>query len=300
MTQAVLKFENVSKKYGKFLALDKVDFTVNENEIIGLIGPNGAGKTTTLKLIARLLVPNNGHVLIKNQGGELQDVHENEKNLLEMGFLIDIPHFYNTNPVSLLRLIAKIRNYPKSQIEQRINALLKSFDLYQWKYKKIKTFSKGMIQKLGFSAAVVHNPEIIILDEPQTGLDPQSRIIIREFLLDLKKQGKTIIISSHLLDELREICDKIVLLNEGKLVGFDTIDNLEIIFKTKELICELEEPIAFSDQTKLLDNIKDLLIKYLEKDNVTIRDKEQLIYYEAYRNVVGVPYPKDPDAKTCP
>ena len=278
MAQSILKFENVSKTYGNLLALDGISFSVNQNEIVGLIGPNGAGKTTALKLIARLLIPNEGRILIKTRKGHLQDIRIHEKNLIEMGFLIDIPHFYNTNPASLLRLIAKIRNYPKDQIEDRMDTLLKSFNLYEWKYKKIKTFSKGMVQKLGFCTAIIHDPEVVILDEPQTGLDPQSRIIIREYLRNLKKEGKTIIISSHLLEEIREICDKIALINQGKLVGYDTIDNLEITYKTKELICEIEKPIALSDRKELLEKIEQLLYNYLEKENDDSIVKDAISY----------------------
>jgi ABC-2 type transport system ATP-binding protein len=258
MSETVIKLENLSKKYGNFIALDTVSFSVRKGEIIGLVGPNGAGKTTLLKLIARLIRPNSGSVFIKNIDCELQNIHKNSKNLIEMGFLIDIPHFYNTTPYCLLRHIANIRNYPRNKIKLRIDHLLKNFDLYKWKYKKLKIFSKGMIQKLGFMIAIIHDPELIILDEPQTGLDTNARIKIREYLKSLQNEGKTILLSSHLLTELREVCDKIALINHGNLIGFDTIDNLERNFKTKELICEIINPIP-------IERVNDLIFRLIHK-----------------------------------
>lgn len=296
MTQTILKFENVSKNYDNLVALNQINLSVEEKEIIGLIGPNGAGKTTALKLIGRLIRPTNGRVLIKNHQGKLQDTNLGANNLIEMGFLIDVPHFYNTNPVSLLRFIANVRDFPKSQIEQRINELLKSFDMYKWKYKKLKTFSKGMIQKIGFLTAIIHDPEIFILDEPQTGLDPSARIIIREYIRDFKREGKTVIVSSHLLDELRELCDKVALLNEGKLIGYDTIDNLEIEFKTKELVCEIENPIPQEKLHNLLSKLEEHLTPYMEKyqDNFT---ESNMIRYNSEKNCFFIKYNGTKSAK---
>ena len=141
MTKTVIKLENISKKYGSFLALDNINLEVQNGEVIGLIGPNGAGKTTTLKLIAKLLRPNSGKILLRNILGELQDINKNSRELVQTGFLIDIPQFYNTTPYRLLKLFAKINHYPKEKINQRIDELLTTFDLIDWKDKKVKTLS---------------------------------------------------------------------------------------------------------------------------------------------------------------
>jgi len=289
MSETVIKLENLSKKYGDFIALDTVSFSIRKGEIIGLVGPNGAGKTTMLKLISRLIRPNSGNVFIKNIDHEMQNVHEKSKNLIETGFLIDIPHFYNTTPYILLRHIANIRNYPKSKIKLRIDHLLKAFDLYQWKYKKLKIFSKGMIQKLGFLVAIIHDPELIILDEPQTGLDTNARIKIREYLKLLQKKGKTILLSSHLLTEIREVCDKIALINQGVLIGFDTIDNLERDFKTKELICEIVDPIPEERVNNLIIKLIRQLEPFLEAkaDHLNF---EGSITYNSQKNFFTIRY----------
>jgi len=271
--EVILQLKDITKNFGNLKALDQISYSVREGEIIGLVGPNGAGKTTTLKLIGRLNRPNSGTIFIRNIDGELQDIYQNRNGLIEMGFLIDIPQFYNTNPWCLLRYIMNIRNYPKAEIEPKIDRLLKDFELYKWKYKNIKVFSKGMVQKLGFIISIINDPELIILDEPQTGLDPESRIKIRKYLKNLQDAGKSILISSHLLSEIRELCDKIAIINKGRLVGFDSIDNLERKFKIKRLICEIDEKIAPEKVNELLAKITRSLKPYFKS---TINDEELL------------------------
>jgi len=266
MAETVIKLENVSKKFGSFLALDDINLEVKKGEIIGLVGPNGAGKTTTIKLIAKLLRPNSGKILIKNNQGELQNLIENSRNLVQRGFLIDIPHFKNSTPYRLLKYFAKLQNYPKEKIKRRIDDLLTEFNLYEWKHKKVKTFSKGMLQKLGFIQAIIHDPEIIILDEPQTGLDPNARIEIRKHIKSLQNQVKTIFIASHMLYEIAEICDKIALINRGSIIGFDPIDNFEKILKTKELNCEIENSISPENLEPLITKLTQNLMPYLDQD----------------------------------
>ncbi len=278
MSDIILQIEKLGKNYGKFTALKDISFSVRKGEIIGLVGPNGAGKTTTLKLIARLIRPNYGEILVQNLNGEMQNIHQKSSNLIEMGYLVDIPNFYNTTPYVLLKHVANIRNYSKANIKSRIDELLKKFNLYQWKYKKMKNFSKGMIQKIGFLVAIIHEPELIILDEPQTGLDPGARIKIREYLRMLQNEKKTILISSHLLNELSEVCDKVALINQGALIGFDTLDNLERNFKIKVIFCEILEPIPEEKAEILIEKLLQNLELYLEKDMAIANNSEAITY----------------------
>ena len=266
MTKTVIKLENISKKYGSFLALDNINLEIQDGEIIGLIGPNGAGKTTTLKLIAKLLRPNSGKILLRNIRGELQDINKNYRELVQTGFFIDIPQFYDTTPYRLLKLFAKIKHYPKEKINQRIDELLTTFNLIDWKDKKVKTFSKGMLQKLGFIQAVIHDPEILFLDEPQTGLDPNARIEIRNYIRFLKQQGKTIFVASHLLYEISEVCDKVALINQGSIINFDTIDNLEKNLKSIELNFQVLNPIPREMLGSLIERLTQNLEPYLDKE----------------------------------
>jgi ABC-2 type transport system ATP-binding protein len=268
----------VTRKFGSLVALNDVSFDIKREEIIGLVGPNGAGKTTTLKIIANLLKPHSGRILLKNSEGIFQEAHHVSQEFVEQGFLIDIPDFYNTNPWILLKHLAIIRHYPNHNIEHRIDQLLKFFDLYKWKYVKIKKFSKGMKQKLAFITAILNEPDLIVLDEPQTGLDPESRIKIREYMKSFKERGKTVIISSHLLDEIREICDKIIIINKGKVIGFDTIDNLEMRFKTKQIRIDLFHPLKKEQEQEVLTRIEQGLQDLSSITNIGTKGETMLSY----------------------
>ncbi|MHA2009662.1 MAG: ABC transporter ATP-binding protein [Promethearchaeota archaeon] len=257
MTETVIKLENICKRFGKFLAVNNISLEINRGEIIGFVGPNGAGKTTTLKLIARLMTPNSGKIFVINKQGKLQNLSENPKNLVEMGFLIDIPHFYNSTPYLVLKYIANIRNYPKEKLDH---------------------FSKGMIQKLGFIAAIIHDPEIIILDEPQTGLDPNARIDVRKYMRFLQNQDKTIFVASHMLYEISEVCDKIALINQGSIITFDALDNIEYLLKTKEIVCEILKPIPPEEKDLLLTRLIQSLEPYLEKNLDPSISKKPILY----------------------
>jgi len=260
----VLKLENVSKKYGRHLAVDDVTIEVYEGETIGLVGPNGAGKTTIIKMIAKLLRPTEGKVLIQNKQGELQDLNKSSRNLIHRGFLIDVPRFYDMTAHQILKFFASSQNYPKEKINERINTLLQLFKLSEWKYKKVKTFSKGMTQKLGIIQAILVDPQIIILDEPQTGLDPKARIEIRAMIRELQSQGKTIFVASHMLHEISEVCDKIAIINHGSIIGFNTIDNLEKDLATKEINCHILDPIPLEKLEVITERLVSKLQQYLD------------------------------------
>ena len=279
-----LKIEDLSKNYGNHLAVDRISFQVHRGETIGLVGPNGAGKTTTIKMIAKLLKPTTGRILLKNEEGELQDINKSSKHLLKLGFLIDIPAFYTKmTAYQVLKYCALLDNYPREKINDRIDELLKLFKLSDWKYDKIGTFSKGMTQKLGIIQALLHDPDIIILDEPQTGLDPKARIEIRKFIREIQNQGKTIFVASHMLYEISEVCVKIALINHGKIVAFDTIDNLEDSLQTRELNCVLFEPIRASDLEGILHRLTEKLNPYLDQELDPKISKIPIKYYPEKR-----------------
>ncbi|MFX1257092.1 MAG: ABC transporter ATP-binding protein [Promethearchaeota archaeon] len=262
--RVVLILKNITKKYRKHIAVDNMNIKVREGETIGLVGPNGAGKTTTIKMIAKLLRPTSGKIFIINKKGKLQDLSHNTKNLEKCGFLIDIPSFYvNMTAYQHLRYFALSQKYPKDKINKRIDELLQLFKLYDWKHKKVKIFSKGMKQKLGILQAILVDPQIIILDEPQTGLDPKARVEIRKIIRDLRNMGKTIFVASHMVHEISEVCDKIAFLNHGEIIAFDTMENLEINLKTTVLNCELLEPINPEKVTPLIDKLTKKLEPYL-------------------------------------
>jgi ABC-2 type transport system ATP-binding protein len=290
MSETVIKLENLTKRFGNFTAVDNINLEVCRGETIGLVGPNGAGKTTTIKMIAKILKPNSGRILISTNHSELQDLENVPSTISHMGFLIDIPNFYNMTAYQLLKYFGKIQKYPKDKLETRIDELLALFKLSDWKHENIKNFSKGMIQKLGIIQAIIHNPDIIILDEPQTGLDPLARIEIRKYIRNLQSQGKTIFVASHMLYEISEVCDKIALINYGKIIGFDTVENLAKTLKTSKLNCELLKPLAPQELESLINRLSEKLSAYLDHNldpkisKIPVRykpEKQQLqIFYD--------------------
>ncbi|TFF94776.1 MAG: ABC transporter ATP-binding protein, partial [Promethearchaeota archaeon] len=159
---------------------------------------------------------------------------------------------------------AKLHHYPDEKIGTRIDALLAQFKLSDWKHKKVSTYSKGMTQKLGVIQALIHDPDIIILDEPQTGLDPKARVEIRKYMKELQSQGKTIFVASHMLYEISEVCDKIALINRGSVIAFDSIQNLEKSLKTNELKINILESIEPEKLMPLLDRLNEKLRPYLD------------------------------------
>lgn len=297
MNETVLKIDNLSKKFKNFYAVNNINLEIHRGETIGFVGPNGAGKTTTIKLIAKLLNPSSGTVLIRNRGGTLQNLYKGSQDLISMGFLIDIPVFYDSTPSVLLKHYAQLHKYPKDKTEQRIDELLDFFNLSEWRRKRIKKFSKGMKQKLGFIQAIIHEPEIVFLDEPQTGLDPKTRIKIRQYLKKLKEQNKTVFIASHILHEISEICEKVAFINKGEIIKFDLIENMEKLLKTSEIVCQLLKPIPIVRFEGIKEKLIEKLSPYLDKNiNPPIvespvqynpLDKTLTIYYDGKNESKG-------------
>ena len=288
MSEIVIKLENLTRRFGNFTAVDNINLEVCRGETIGLVGPNGAGKTTTIKMIAKILRPNSGRILIRTNHSNLEDLQNVSSTVSQMGFLIDIPNFYNMTAYQLLKYFAKIQKYPKDRTEERIDELLTLFKLSEWKHENVKNFSKGMTQKLGVIQAIMHDPDIIILDEPQTGLDPLARIGIRKYIRKLQSQGKTIFVASHMLYEISEVCDKIALINYGKIIGFDTVENLAKTLKTNVLNCILLKPLIAEETGSLLNRLSDKLNPYLDKNldpnisKIPVRykpEKQELKFY---------------------
>ena len=267
---------------------------MHRGEIIGLVGPNGAGKTTTIKMIAKILRPNSGRILIRTNHGKLEDLQKVSATVTQMGFLIDIPEFYKMTAYQLLKYFAKLQNYPRNKIDERIDWLLAFFKLTEWKHENVKNFSKGMKQKVGLIQAIIHDPEIIILDEPQTGLDPLARVDIRNGIKALQSEGKTIFVASHMLYEISEICDRIAMINRGSIIGFDTVENLASALKTSEIIFEVLEPLTPGELEPLLSRLTEKLNPYLDKDlesKIPIEydpeEKELKILYDGNNNSKG-------------
>ncbi len=210
-----IKVENLVKKYGPQRAVDDISFEVKSGEILGFLGPNGAGKTTTMKIITCYMAPSNGDVKLGNYSIR----HDAERIKKSIGYLPEHNPLYLDMPViEYLRFSAAIQSYPKSKTPERIREMVRLCGLDKEKHKKIGELSKGYRQRVGLAQAMIHDPEVLILDEPTTGLDPNQIVEIRELIRELGKE-KTVILSTHILPEVEATCDRIIIINEGKIVA---------------------------------------------------------------------------------
>ncbi len=219
---SIISVENLSKHFGKHIAVDNLNLEVSEGEIYGFLGPNGSGKSTTLRMLLGLLTPTSG--TIKITGKSLQ---ENRSEIMrKVGCIIEKPDFYTyLSGLENLKLFARMHGYQPKSFD--FKNLLQQVGLYGREKDVLKTYSHGMKQRLGLAQALLHNPSIIVLDEPNTGLDPQGIIELRETIVQLnKKEGKTIIISSHILPEIEEIADSMILIHNGKTIAQGNIHEL--------------------------------------------------------------------------
>ena len=262
--EIIIRFKNISKKFGNFYAVSNVNIEIRKGEIVGFLGPNGAGKSTTMKMLAYLLKPTQGEIWIRGNGKlEILSNHNKDYLLDNVGFLIENPTFYgNVSPRMILKYFAELKGYPRKKVNQRIEEVVEMFGLSDWIDMKLKTFSKGMRQKIGIASAIIHNPDIIVLDEPTTGLDPQARREVREFILKLKKMGKTIFLSSHLLYEISEVADRIAIINKSQIIAFDTLDNLEAKAKKSIIHFELLDHPEEENLSKTLNHIKEIVAPF--------------------------------------
>jgi len=257
----IIEVKNLTKMFNGFKALDNVSFNVKKGEILGFVGPNGAGKTTTIKLLTNLLTPASGHAYINNI-----DVNKNPtKALLSVGSLIEVPGIYDyLTPHEMLTYFGKIHRLNKNEINQKIKEVLKIVKLSEWEHKKIGSFSTGMQRRLAIAKAILHSPDILILDEPVIGLDPRGIKDVRDMLKQFKNKGVTIFLSSHLLNEVRETCDRIIFLDAGKVVTQGTIEEILNRIKIDTIEVEFLNQLTEVD-IKKIENISE--INSFEKEN---------------------------------
>ncbi|MFN3411074.1 MAG: ABC transporter ATP-binding protein [Exilispira sp.] len=218
----MIEVTNVSKWYGNLQALKNISFSIKESEIVGFLGPNGAGKTTAMRVITGYFLPNTGDVKIGDYS--MEDEPKKAKALL--GYLPENPPLYPEMPVvDYLNFVARLNGVAKKDLKNRIDYVISKTNLYEKYNSKIRTLSKGLKQRVGIAAALIHDPKVIILDEPTIGLDPIQIIEIRNLIKEIGKE-KTIILSSHILAEIEEISSRVIIINKGEIIAEDTTDNL--------------------------------------------------------------------------
>ncbi len=247
----MLKVEHLSKIYGNQVAVNQLNFEIQKGEIVGFLGPNGAGKSSTMKMITCFLPPSSGNVIVDGQYSILDHPLEVKKRI---GYLPEHNPLYTDMYIKeFLLFVANIYQIPKKEQEKRVHEMIEITGLAPEKHKKIGQLSKGYRQRVGLAQALIHDPEILILDEPTTGLDPNQIVEIRNLIMELGK-SKTIVFSSHILSEVEAIADRIMIIHKGNLLVDDTKDNLQNQAKSENIYrLEVEKEGLNLENIKLLE-----------------------------------------------
>lgn len=256
---AILEIDSIVKRYGEYVATNNVSFSVNEGRIFGLLGPNGAGKTTLIRMITNILIPDSGEIRIK--GEKVSSAQQNY-----IGYLPEERGLYKKlNVIDQIRYFAELKGMKSSVATQAAYSWLKAMDAESWAKKKVQELSKGMQQKVQFIATVVHNPDVLILDEPFSGLDPVNAEMLINTVLELKKRGKTIILSTHVMEQVEKMCDDIVMIYKGNKVLSGTVREVKAQFGKDTIVMEYEGDDSF------LDSLHDVTILSRTNSRVEMR-----------------------------
>ncbi|HZY94473.1 MAG TPA: ABC transporter ATP-binding protein [Candidatus Bathyarchaeia archaeon] len=245
MSSPSIEAVNLTKSYGSFTALSNLSLKIEGSKCVGFLGPNGAGKTTTLKIFTDMIRASQGKALINGI-----DVHTNKKKALaSCGALIESPEIYpSLTPREALSMVSDLRGLPKHERASRIKEVVAEVKMDEWLDKKVGKFSKGMKQRINVAAALLSDPQIVMLDEPTTGLDPRGQSEVRDIVKSLKLKNRLVFMSSHLLNEVSEICDEVAIIDHGKLVVYDTLANVTRRFSgdgsTSDIQIETSRDIA--------------------------------------------------------
>jgi ABC-2 type transport system ATP-binding protein len=256
-----IRTENLTKAYGKtFKALDGVSLQVKRGEVVGYVGPNGAGKTTTIKILTGLIRPTSGQAFVNGI-----DVAARPRDALRaMGALIEVPGVYDyLTPHEILTYFGRVYGMRRDLIDRRIKETLELVRLPDWEHKKTGAFSTGMLRRLAIAKAILHKPDILVLDEPVLGLDPKGIMEVREMIRQFRAEGMTVFLSSHLLGEVAEVCDTVIFLDKGRVVTSDSVEGIGRKVGHAVVDVRFLRPLSADDIGRLegIDLIKGLDVK---------------------------------------
>ena len=246
-----LELDRVTKAYDDFVAVDHLSFSLPEGEIFGLLGPNGAGKTSTIRMMIGITMPDSG--VIRAFGQPLT-----RKLLNRVGYLPEERGLYKKMKImENLVFLARLKGVSTAEATRRATHWLERLDLARWSNSKVEELSKGMQQKVQFIAAIIHDPDFMILDEPFSGLDPASSVVLKDALLDLKKQGKTILFSTHRMDTVERLCDSICLVNHGRSVLLGVLREIKASYGRSSVQLEYDGDLPLLEDRSLVSSYND-------------------------------------------
>ncbi|MCX6288376.1 MAG: ATP-binding cassette domain-containing protein [Bacteroidetes bacterium] len=283
----LLRLSNLKKYYATQKAVDDISFEIQKGSIFGLLGPNGAGKTTLLRMITGIFYPDGGDIIL--DGKPFDAINDIQK----IGYMPEERGLYKKMKIGEQALyLAQLKGLSKAEATEKIKYWFKKFEMETWWNKKVEDLSKGMSQKLQFVITVLHEPKLIILDEPFSGLDPLNANLIKEEIYNLAKKGATIIFSTHRMEQVEEICDHIVLMNLGKKILDGTVTDIKQQFKENSYLIQTDNEVAINDNpifstisnenNKILVKINEGyqsndVLKYLLQENVNIVAYNELL-----------------------
>lgn len=278
-SQNMIEINSLTKRFGKITALNELNLNVKKGELLGIIGPNGAGKTTAIRIISCILHPDQGQVKV---GG--YDVLKNPLEIKSMiGYLPEEPNLYERfKAYDLLKYFGELYGVPKDNLDSRIDELLELVGMTSRAKHRINTFSKGLRQRIGIARALVHDPDIIIFDEPTMGLDPATAIAIRDFIGGLKGE-KTIILCTHYMDEADSLCDRVAILNQGQILDMGTPEKLK---------SQIHGDLILKIDLKYPDKLSEHILSYLKSlegvENIILNGKELDISLNSRKNISNI------------
>jgi ABC-2 type transport system ATP-binding protein len=267
----MIQVENLVKHYARVKAVDGVSFSVEQGEVFGLLGPNGAGKTTIIRNLMDIIKPDSGNIRLMGQ-----PVTEASKT--RIGYLPEERGLYkNYRLLECLTYLGTLKGMPRQEARQRAGVLLEQTGLDEYAQRKIKELSKGMTQKAQFLAAIVHDPELLIMDEPFQGLDPINTDLLKSILLEEQARGKTVILSTHNMNQVEEMCNRILLINHGKAVLYGPLQEIKARYAEHAVVLEcdrLPDKLAGVERTEQHNHTYEL---FLEQDAVPQSILRQLV-----------------------
>ena len=265
----MIEVKNVTKKYGSFVAVDDISFTIKDGEVVGFLGPNGAGKSTTMNMITGYIEQTDGNIIVDG----FDTIKKSKKAKKEIGYMPEgVPLYTDLTVKEFVTYMAELRKVERKAKKEKVQEVLKETGLDQMQNKLIKNLSRGQKQRVSLAGTLVADPKILILDEPTVGLDPKQITEIRSIIKNLGKKH-TVILSSHILSEVSQICDRVIIINKGKIVAVDTPENLEkkvsdnnIVYVTVEdkegKVASMKEKIAGIKEIKLVKENEDKTKQY--------------------------------------
>jgi len=266
MIENIIEVENLSKKFKENVAVDDISFQVKKGEIFGFLGPNGAGKTTTIRMLTGQLLPSGGAIQVCG----IDPTKEEKKLAMKIGVVPEIQNLYSDlNAEQNLKLFADLYSID----HKRVKELLEMFKLTDMK-EPVKKLSKGLKQRVLIARALIHNPELLFLDEPTIGLDPNIAKEIRKIIKILKEEGKTVFLTTHYMEEADALCDRVAIINEGKIIALDSPHELRLKYGKREFIVETDSEIKrYSfENIKALSSLNPKKIRSIHSTEPTLED----------------------------